>query len=245
MNKREWTLLAIGLTLAAVILHSIHFLVFQDAHHIFIYLVGDIAFVPLEVLFIIVIVERLLSERERRSRQHKMNMVIGAFFSATGGSLLRAMAPLVANRNELASHLAIGPDSTEADIRRGAQVVHDTPIELHPDTCGLVPLRDALVAQRAFMLQLLQNPNLLEHESFTDMLWALFHLEEELGARSSFGSLPESDVAHLRGDMDRAYSALLAQWLEYLVHLKRDYPYLFSFAARTNPWRPDARVEVT
>jgi len=245
MNKREWTLLAIGLTLAAVILHSIHFLIFQDAHHIFIYLLGDVAFVPLEVLFITVIVERVLTERERRSRKHKMNMVIGAFFSAAGESLLRAMAPLIANRDELASHLAIGPDSTDADIRRGAKVVRDTPLQLDPDTCSLVPLRDCLVEQREFMLQLLQSPNLLEHESFTDMLWAVFHLGEELNARDSFKSLPESDVGHLRGDMDRAYSALLGQWLEYLVHLKGDYPYLFSFAARTNPWRPDARVEVT
>jgi len=30
------------------------------------------------------------------------------------------------------------------------------------------------------LLGLLGNPNLLEHDSFTDLLWAVFHLMEEL-----------------------------------------------------------------
>jgi hypothetical protein len=106
-------------------------------------------------------------------------------------------------------------------------------------------LRDFLAEQRAFMLGLLENPTLLEHERFTDLLWAVFHLQEELCARQALEGLSEPDRAHLAVDFDRAYSALLIQWLEYLIHLRRDYPYLFSFAARTNPWRPDAGPEIT
>ena len=30
-----------------------------------------------------------------------------------------------------------------------------------------------------------------------------------------------------------------------MEHLKTDYPYLFALAVRTNPFDPDARVEVT
>ena len=32
----------------------------------------------------------------------------------------------------------------------------------------------------------------------------------------------------------------LLQWLDYMRHLKADYPYLFSLAIRTNPFRHDA-----
>ena len=45
-------------------------------------------------------------------------------------------------------------------------------------------------------------------------------------------------------DTERVYTHLLTQWLEYMVHLKQSYPFLFSFSARTNPLRPDAQPEV-
>ena len=91
---------------------------------------------------------------------------------------------------------------------------------------------------------LLENPNLLEHDTFTDTLWAVFHLTDELAHREDLKSLPETDVRHLSGDIDRAYKCIVAEWLEYMKHLKRDYPYLFSLAVRTNPFDPAARVEV-
>jgi len=52
-----------------------------------------------------------------------------------------------------------------------------------------------------FMLSLLENPNLLEHDSFTDLLLAIFHLSEELAARDTLVGLPQSDYEHLAGDI--------------------------------------------
>ena len=45
-------------------------------------------------------------------------------------------------------------------------------------------LREFLLAKRPFILALLQNPSLLEHDTFTDLLWAVCHLTEELECRS-------------------------------------------------------------
>ena len=42
----------------------------------------------------------------------------------------------------------------------------------------------------------------------------------------------------------RAYERLLSEWLGYLKHLKAQYPYLYSFAVRTNPFDAAARVSV-
>ena len=94
------------------------------------------------------------------------------------------------------------------------------------------------------MLNLLENPNLLEHESFTNLLWAVFHLTDELVHRSDLKKLPDSDYQHLAGDIKRAYHQLLIQWLDYMKHLKHDYPYLFSLAMRTNPFDANASIEV-
>jgi len=90
----------------------------------------------------------------------------------------------------------------------------------------------------------LGNPNLLEHDSFTNLLWAVFHLTEELSLRKSLNGLPETDYQHLSGDMKRAYHLLIVEWLDYMMHLKTNYPYLFSLAVRTNPFDTNASVEV-
>ena len=57
------------------------------------------------------------------------------------------------------------------------------------------------------MLRLLENPNLMEHERFTDLLWAVLHVEEELEARTSLADLWPADEAHLELDVRRAYNA--------------------------------------
>jgi hypothetical protein len=244
MTRREVWAIGLLLLLLAVVLHVLHVVIFRNPHDTLFYLLLDVAFLPLNVLFITLIVEQLLSRRERESRRHKMNMVIGAFFSAAGQRLIGLMSPLVANREALTERLALGPTPTDEDLRRAMAAVQNLKIEVGAQDRDFIPLRDFLAEWRPFMLGLLENPTLLEHERFTDLLWAVFHLQEELGARRSLEALSAPDRAHLGIDFDRAYSALLVQWLEYLTHLRRDYPYLFSFAARTNPWRPDAQAEV-
>lgn len=53
------------LILLSVIFYSVHYVLFRDAHHIFIYLIGDIAFVFIEVFLVTLIIHELLSYREK------------------------------------------------------------------------------------------------------------------------------------------------------------------------------------
>ena len=90
-------------------------------------------------------------------------------------------------------------------------------------------------------MRMLENPNLFEHDQFTDLLWAVFHLSEELVLRGEeLDNLPKTDYEHLAGDLRRAYSQLTELWLQYTQHLKENYPFLFSLAARVNPMNPAA-----
>lgn len=109
---------------------------------------------------------------------------------------------------------------------------------------SLDELRDFLVEKRPFFLHLLANPALLDHDSFTRLLWSVFHLTEELASRKNLGQLSERDSHHLAVDIQRAYRMLVTEWLSYMKHLQRAYPYLFSFASRVNPFQPDATPEV-
>ena len=106
-------------------------------------------------------------------------------------------------------------------------------------------LRSFLISQRTFLLRLLENPNLLEQESFTEQLWAVFHVADELQYRPDLAHLPGGDYRHLALDAGRAYSALTSEWLKYMAHLLKRYPYLFSLALRTNPFDPTASPVIT
>ena len=51
--------------------------------------------------------------------------------------------------------------------------------------------------------------------------------------------MPENDVDHINGDIKRAFGYLSREWVLYMRHLKKDYPYLFSLAVRLNPMVDD------
>ncbi len=245
MNERRWRLkLAIGLVAASAILYFGHYLIFRDVHHIFIYLIGDIAFVPIEVLLVTLVLHTLLERRAKRDLLHKLNMVIGAFFAEVGTELLGMLAVCDADVDEVRDDLVPQASWDDARFNRARADIarHDFKVDARDG--NLVAIRDYLATERSFLLRLLENQNLLEHESFTDTLWAVFHLADELAHREDLGALPESDLAHLSGDVKRAYVALASQWLGHLQHLKSNYPYLYSLAVRTNPFDPRAKVEV-
>ncbi|NTW35613.1 MAG: hypothetical protein HGB17_05700, partial [Syntrophobacteraceae bacterium] len=100
----------------------------------------------------------------------------------------------------------------------------------------LKSLKGFLEKKGDFLLRLLENPIFLEHESFTELLRAIFHLRDELLNRDDLQALPGPDLKHLTGDMERIYGQLSGQWLLYMRYLHNNYPYLFSLARRTNPF---------
>lgn len=245
MKTLKWQVMfAAVLIFLSALLYGFHYVLFHDAHHIFIYMVGDIAFVPIEVLLVTLILHRLLEIREKRALLNKLNMVIGAFFSELGVDLLKITSACDVNLENLADELLVSGrwNAEQFSAARHAVASYEPSLDMSPES--LVALRDRLVARRAFLLRLLENPNLLEHEAFTDLLWAVFHLMEELDSRDDIGSLPQTDRRHLAGDVERVYRRLVFQWLAYMEHLGSSYPYLFSLALRTNPFDTDRTVEV-
>jgi len=242
MTKRDLLILSLILVAAAAVLHFVHVLIFRDAHQMLFYLVGDIAFLPLEVLFLTLIVDRVLASRDAASRRHKMNMVIGVFFSDLGRTLLAQLRPML-QADEAPLALGLDMQTTEAELQAVIQSAA-TPPKLQVGVADLQALRELLKQHEPLLLQVLANPVLLEHEEFADALWAIQHLEEELAARADLTASPPSDIAHLKGDVERAYGRLLHEWLEYLLHLKRHYPYLFSFEVRADPLSPERRIEI-
>jgi hypothetical protein len=229
----------------SIIVYYIDYLIFRDARHIFIYLFGDFAFAFFEVFLVTVVLHQLLSYRENKAMLNKLNMVIGAFYSEVGLELLRIFSANDENSNIAREKLILSNNWTNKDFQSARMKLKTYDFKIQAKKVELNVLKDFLHLRRDFMLRLLENPNLLEHESFTNLLWAVFHLTEELAYRKSLEGLSVKDFEHLSTDIKRVYQLLLLEWLEYMKHLKKEYPYLFSLALRVNPFDNNAHIEIS
>ena len=245
MRRSNLIILAVILIALSALLYFVHYLIFRDAHHLFIYMLGDLAFLPLEVFLVVIVIERVLARREKQAIIQKLNMVVGAFFSEVGNELLQRLPVCFEKNGDISRHLNVKGNWSRTDFHRAIAFAKDIDIEADMSSLDLYGLKKFLVQKRQFLLALLENPNLLEHERFTDLLWATFHLTEELEARKTLDNLPAADLKHIAGDTQRVYRLLIVEWLFYVAHLKSKYPYLFSLVARTHPFQERPSPVVT
>ena len=241
MNK-VWT--ASALFAISLALYGIDFSMFGSLREISTSFLGNLAFLPIYIIVVTLLFERVLKERERRSVMRKLNMVIGVFFSEFGNRLLKELSAHVVGSEELKNRMRMTASWKKEDFDAALDYLRQSNLRISIDSDALPSLKQFMAGKRSFLLSLLENQNLLEHENFTDLLWAAFHTIEELGARESFDRLPPSDKEHINGDIRRVFGHLIREWVLYMQHLKEDYPYLFSLAVRLNPMidSPDPTV---
>ena len=245
MKNHNWMVFfTVSLILSSILLYVFHYLIFKDVYHIFIYMIGDIAFLPIEVLLVTLIINRLLNNQEKRSKMNKLNMMIGVFFSMVGTKLLAYLSDFDPDLDKIKVDLIVSKEWGDEDFSRVNTLLKAYHYSVNIQKIDLEGLRKFLSGNMDFLLRLLENPILLEHEYFTELLWAVFHLAEELNSRENLMSLPDTDIEHLSGDIKRVYGLLVREWLGYMKHLKEKYPYLFSLAMRTNPFDQEASVIV-
>jgi hypothetical protein len=188
--------------------------------------------------------EMMLNRRETQARMQKLNMVIGIFFSRVGTRLLARFARMDPAIDTVRQDLIVNAEWSEQSYRKIRHQLAGYSFSVEPDIASLDSLKVLLESEADHMIRLLENPNLLEHEAFTELLRAVFHLTEELMNRTDVGQLPPSDMAHLSGDIRRAYRLLVRQWIDYMRHLKIHFPYLYSLSMRTNPFDESASAVV-
>ncbi|MDO8603148.1 MAG: hypothetical protein Q7O04_04815 [Candidatus Omnitrophota bacterium] len=237
MKKMNWKIsLSIGLIGLSSAVYFINYEIFHNFPQTFYYFLIDLAFLPISVLLVTLIVEQVIEKQQKRTMFKKLNMVIGAFFSEAGTELLKVFREFDSNPEYLEGHLVFNKDWKQAEYYQLKKKFNSHKPEINIHKGNVERLKNFLNEKRGFLLRLLENPNLLEHETFTALLLAVFHLTEELCARRDFINLPEPDYEHLTVDIKRAYSLLIVEWIIYARHLHNNYPYLFSLALRTNPF---------
>lgn len=242
-DRRFLTLFIAALLVVSAATYVVHYWLFEDLHHILIFFVEDIAFIPLEVLLVTLVIHGLLERRALAARREKLGMLISAFFSEIGIDLLAALARADPGLGPVRDRIRREAEWQPEDLPELRRLL-SREYRVDPDALDLAAVRAFLSAHRNFLLRLLENPALLEHESISELLRGIFHAAEELDRRTDLSDLPAADREHLATDLDRVYPLLVSEWLDYLEYVGRHYPYLFSLGVRTSPFDPDARVVV-
>jgi hypothetical protein len=232
--------LGIILVVLSVSIYLIKYLILGDALNIFTFVFNALGFLPINVLFVTLLINKLLSIRAKRDRLEKINMVIGMFFTEVGTQMLTYFSDYDNGISKIKGNLLVGENWSDEKFASVKEIISSHDYKTDGGKIDFEMLQAWLTDKRDFLLRLLENPALMEHESFTDLLRAVSHLTDELGRRKDFANLPETDRNHLTGDVNRVYGHLVIQWLGYMQYLKKNYPYLFSLAMRINPFDENA-----
>jgi hypothetical protein len=208
----------------------------------------QIAAIPITTILVTLFLNRVIASREQIARRSKLNMIIGSFFSEVGRPLLSLISSFDSNREQLRDELNLGDNWSEEDFARAqaqAEILASaSQMKVQSNKTKLKEIHHFLADRRLFLQGMVQNPALLERDSFADMLLAVFHLAEEMDNRTNLDELTDIDYTHLGSDMKRAYSRLLTEWISHSAYLKWGYSYLYSLVVRSNPLKnlPSAEV---
>jgi voltage-gated potassium channel len=185
-----------------------------------------------------------LDKREKELRREKLHIIVGVLFSESGMRLLNMFSSRDPDIDKVRERLLVAEKWKASDYEGAKASLAGYEYSVEMTRADLAGLMDFLNSKSELYLRLLENPYILEHETFTDLLRAVLHLKEELLHRGTFDDLPDTDIKHILGDIKRVYSNLVVEWLDYMGYLQRHYPYLFSLARRTNPFDREASVVV-
>ncbi len=168
-------------------------------------------------------------------------MMIEVFFGGIGFDILRILA---------GSDLAIEEiqDDFVIDEKWKKRVFKKKIKSYKPDLAltgdDLEEILHILESEKDDIQRMIENPMLLEHDTFSELLMAVFHMYKELSLRIDLGKLSELDKRHLLGDAERVYLLLCVEWIEYLNHMRVHYPYMYNLSLRVDPYGEEAHVEV-
>ncbi|MEI7473519.1 MAG: hypothetical protein WCK67_01965 [bacterium] len=245
MNKLlKYILMGFLLVFISTGIYVLQIFIFNKPQDTFFYLFQDLAFLPLQILIVTLIITKIIAVREKNALQNKMYMVIGAFFTQLGVELLKILSNSDINLDKIRELLNISAKWKEKDFISVKKNIENHNYKIKNDSIIIKKIKDILINNKSFLLSLLENQNLLEHELFSDLLWAVCHLMQELEYRKDIDNLSKNDYEHISNDIKRVYVSLISQWLLYVNHLRTDYPFVYSLILRTNPFNPNAKVEI-
>ena len=235
-KKFQIPILVLLLLIFSIVIYGIQIARFGRISDTEFYFLQDMAFLPISVLLVTLGLNTVIVRQERKDKKDQVSVVINEFFAETGTELVIAFRDHIDNLDEIVPRLRLGGEWKDHDFDLSIEAIGKYSFQVNLREDDLCKLRDTLVEKKDHILRLFENANLMEQDRFTGMLWAIYHVCDELRSRQSLQNLPSSDIQHLNLDIQRAFQILLIEWIESMKILKRKYPYLYSLAVRKCPF---------
>jgi len=144
--------LVVALLVLSVVFYVLNYALFRRGEDILFYFIEDVAFLFVQVLLVTLIIQSILDRRDKTARLEKMNMVIGAFFSEAGTSLLALFSEWGPGRANLEDALKVGQAWTAKDFAKALRWLDDYSYELAFQKADWPKLRELLLSRREFLL---------------------------------------------------------------------------------------------
>ena len=251
MSKRlSWKVkFSILMVALIIIIYGTNYLVLGDAEHIISYVWTHLGFIPVDILLVAFLLDEIIEKKEKEAMLEKLDMLMSTFFSEIGNELISQLSGVNKYKTNTENLKSIKNwDEKDFDNKlaelKNKSIDFSAEISLEEREEFLDNLRTLLVGKREFIINMINNPNLLEKEEFTGLINAILHLDEELEHRKDLSLVTDTDFAHLNGDMQRVYDKLVHEWVYYLKYLYKHHPYMIALIIRTNPFDEDAEVYV-
>lgn len=237
-NKKyiDTILIAIVLISISLGLFYIQCRIFDDLQHTLSLLFANIAFIPMNIFFTAFVIENLIEKRNRHHKMEKLIMIQGVFFSEFGSEVLEKFVKHDEEANLISTVAHINKNWGNKEFKELNTVLNNHNFEVNINNFDLERLSSLINKNKDFLFSIISNPTLMEHEIFSDMTIALFHLKEELQDIYLNKDSVHSDKAHIKEDIRILYRLMSKSWALYMKHLKVEYPTLFVKAMAHNPF---------
>ena len=251
MSERlSWKIkFSIIMVILIIIIYGSNYLVLGDAEHIISYIWTHLGFIPVDILVVAFLLDEIIEKKEKEAMLEKLDMLMSTFFSEVGNDLISQLSSVNMYKTNTENLKEI-KNWNQNDYENKLDELKNSTVDFRADIAPeereefLEDLRTLLAGKREFIINLINNPNLLEKEEFTGLINAILHLDEELEHRTDLALVNDTDFGHLNGDMQRVYAKLVYEWVYYLKYLDKHYPYMIALIIRTNPFDKNASVYV-
>lgn len=117
MKTISWEIrLGISLVILSSLIYTLKYFILGDPVNTYMYIFNAAGFLPLNVLFVTIVINKLLSIRAQRERLEKVNMVIGMFYSEIGTEMLACLSHNDPGVSKIKDHLLVSDRWSEKDF---------------------------------------------------------------------------------------------------------------------------------
>ncbi|MCR5666902.1 MAG: hypothetical protein K6G01_08735 [Eubacterium sp.] len=223
---RKKTKIAVVILLAvAVCIYLLQMFLFKEPRTTFFYLLQDLAFIPISIAVTTIVVGEVIGQRDKRESERKTRMLTSTFFTAMGMDLTESMKHMVVVDQELED---VVENRCTMNLEQRLAFIEHKHVAMQAKKECFDEVKKLICGWETELLVISSNPLLLEHEDFSRLLFAIFHLIDEFRIRGDYDLLTQEDLRHYNEDFETTYKLLLKNMITNVRYQKQTYPNLYG-----------------